>query len=223
MISTSTCIPAHPDVNFGGAEWQACTYRVVWHELQRHRPAGRPLVIGIDGRSGSGKTTLATRLNTQKLRTTLIHTDDIAWHHSFFGWVHLLVDELLEPFHDGRAPKSYTPRAWVRHGRTGAITIPSDTSTLIVEGVGAAAREVRRLLDVVIWVDASEELGRQRVLARGVDSPDFIDDWLSEENAFLGEHRPWEAADLWVRGDSVDTSEHSRTEWRRVFDNVDKS
>ncbi len=183
-----------------GTAWQACTYGDLWKELQRRRQPGRRLVIGIDGRSGSGKTTLAAGLAKQSRHTAVIHTDDIAWHHSFFGWGHLLVDGLLEPFHDGLSPIQYKPESWRQRGRPGAITIPATTATLVVEGVGVAAREIRRLLDVSVWVDTPMPIGRERVCSRGVDTTGFIDQWMAEEAVFLDEHRPWDSADLWVNG-----------------------
>jgi hypothetical protein len=197
-----------PDIDPVAVAWQYRTHADLWCELQQHRQPGRRLVIAVDGRSGSGKTTLADELATQDGRTAVIHTDDIAWHHSFFGWGYLLIDKLLEPLHDGQHSISYTPEAWTRRGRGGAIEIPADTSTLIVEGVGAAARPIRRLLDVVVWVHVSDDLGRRRVLARDVDTPKFVDDWMSEEHAFIGEHRPWEIADVWVNGDVEGTYPH---------------
>lgn len=159
------------------------------------------MVVAIDGHSGSGKSTLATGLATRAADTAVVHTDDIAWHHSFFGWGHLLIDNLLAPIHDGRSPICYTPDAWTQRGRPGAITIPATTSTVIVEGVGSAARELRRLMDVVVWVHVSAATGRDRVIARGVDTDEFIDDWTRQENTFLAQHRSWDAADLWVNGD----------------------
>lgn len=196
----TTCLlePAHPST--AAEPRRTRTLASFWNDVQSHRGPGRRLVIGIDGRSGSGKTTLAATLASYGEHTATIHTDDLAWHHSFFGWSHLLIDNLLEPYHDGRTPVRYVPRAWQRRGRSGAITIPAATSTLIVEGVGAAARDIRRLLDIVIWVDTPEDIGRRRVLVRGQDSPAFIDDWLAQERAFLAENRPWATAHFVIDG-----------------------
>ena len=41
-------------------------------------------IIAIDGRSGSGKTTLASALVEVLPEAFVVHTDDVAWHHSFF-------------------------------------------------------------------------------------------------------------------------------------------
>ncbi len=48
-------------------------------------PRGRPAVVAIDGRGGAGKSTLAQRLHVAVTPSAVVHTDDVAWHHSFFG------------------------------------------------------------------------------------------------------------------------------------------
>lgn len=210
MMLTETYPAVYPDIEPTGVVWQPRSVSDVCAELQQHRPPGGRLVVAVDGHSGCGKTTVAAALASGIAGATVIHTDDIAWHHSFFGWHHLLIEHLLEPFHDGLLPISYTPRAWTERGRLGCIAIPAATTTVIVEGVGAAATESRRLLDAVVWVHASEQVGRDRVIARGVDSQEFIDDWMSQENAFLADQRPWEQAALWVAGDDPQSCQAGR-------------
>jgi hypothetical protein len=185
-----------------GLAWRSATIHQLWDTLNRRRDPDRPLVVGIDGRSGAGKSALAADLAGAHPRTAVVHTDDLAWHHSFFGWTHLLIDHLLEPFHDGRSPIRYTPQAWRRRGRCGAIEIPAGATTLLVEGVGVVSAETRRLLDAAIWVHTDHRIALQRVLARKVDSPDFLADWMRQEEAVLAENRPWASADLWVRGEA---------------------
>ena len=64
---------------------------------------GRPAVVAVDGRSASGKTTLAARLVEAVPHAHLVHTDDIAWWHSFFDWVELMRYRVLQPLHRGSA------------------------------------------------------------------------------------------------------------------------
>jgi energy-coupling factor transporter ATP-binding protein EcfA2 len=191
----------YPDIDPTGVQWRIRSYRDLWEELLAHHRIGRPLVVGIDGHSGSGKTTLANGLAALDRDTAVVHTDDLAWHHSVFGWADLLIDHLLTPVHEGRLPIRYRPSAWVQRDRPGAIAIADGTSALLVEGVGAARRELRPWLDVVVWVHARAEVGRRRVIAKGIDTEDFIDDWMREENDFLAEDRPWEVADVVVAGE----------------------
>ena len=50
-------------------------------------------VLAIDGHGASGKTTLARRLAAEHGAACVVGTDDLAWHHSFFDWADLLIDE----------------------------------------------------------------------------------------------------------------------------------
>jgi hypothetical protein len=71
--------------------------------LAHARGAGhRPAVLAIDGRSSGGKTTLAGRLQGVVAGSAVVHTDDIAWRYSRFGWAELLVNEILIPVRAGR-------------------------------------------------------------------------------------------------------------------------
>jgi len=44
-----------------------------------------PVVLALDGRSGGGKSWLAERFHAHLASSVGVHTDDVAWHHSFFG------------------------------------------------------------------------------------------------------------------------------------------
>ena len=154
---------------------------------RRSSAAGR----GVDGHSGSGKTTLARGLAALDRVTAVVHTDDLAWHHSFFGWGRLLIDHVLVPLQRGQTPISYRPPGWVARGRPGSVGVPAGATAVLGEGVGACRREVRSFLDAMVWVYASPGVARRRVIAKGADTEEFINDWMAQENAFLADHRPW--------------------------------
>jgi hypothetical protein len=182
------------------------------HGVSGKTVAGRPVVVAVDGRSNSGKTTLAARLVRTVPRAVVIHTDDIAWEHSRFGWADLLTDGILVPVHQGRAV-SYRPPRWVEYGREGSIEVPADCPLLVVEGDGAGQREVAHLIDVLIWVQSDEREAEQRRLARD-RKPDAIDmsnfpldgkpldhgGWMAEEIPFNTAQRTWERAEIVVCG-----------------------
>jgi hypothetical protein len=160
----------------------------------------RPVVLAVDGRSSSGKTTLAARLRAVVAGSVVVHTDDIAWWHSRFGWADLLIDGILTPARAGR-PVSYRPPRWDEHLRPGAIEAPTGCPLLIIEGVGAARRETRHLTDTAIWVQADERETERRNLTRvgqpgGSRTVRHLRDWMAEEVPFLAGQRPWEHADL---------------------------
>ena len=173
--------------------------------LGQERGAGdRTVVLAVDGRSSGGKTTLAARLAGAVPGSAVVHTDDIAWFHSRFGWADLLIDGVLTPVRAGQ-PVALRPPAWEERRRPGAIEVPAGCPMLIVEGVGAARRESAHLTDAVIWVQADEPQTERRNLARaggpgGLPTVADHRDWMAEEEPFLAGQRPWERADLVVCG-----------------------
>ncbi|SEH00940.1 hypothetical protein SAMN05444920_118129 [Nonomuraea solani] len=165
-------------------------------------PVGRPRIVAIDGAGGSGKTTIAATLAGAMPHAAVVHTDDVAWHHSFFGWTDVLVEGVLEPLRRGETV-SCRPAAWARRGRAGAIDVPAGRHTVIVEGTGAARRELVPLLDAVVWVQADLAQAERRCMARegGTQAArDFWDEWMRQEIPFMADHRPWERANLVVAG-----------------------
>jgi hypothetical protein len=164
----------------------------------------RARVIAVDGRSASGKSTFAETLAASLRDAVVVRTDDIAWHHSFFGWSDVMIGGVLEPVHRGEAV-AYRPPAWVDRGREGSVTVPLGTRTVIVEGVGAARRELMPLVDAVVWVQSGLRASRLRGIARdGGDAAatEFWNQWMAAELPFQADQRPWERADLVVNGTS---------------------
>lgn len=153
-------------------------------------------VVAVDGGSASGKSTFASRLAAALGSAPLVHTDDVAWHHSFFDWWPLLADEVLRPLRAGRRV-SLRPAAWTERGRPGSIDA-TPAPVVVVEGVGAGRRELATLIDVVVWVDADRRVARERGLARPGEDPTFWDTWMAAEEAHLAADRPWTRADLVV-------------------------
>ena len=144
--------------------------------------------------------------------SVVIHTDDIAWEHSRFGWADLLVDGILIPVRRGQAV-SYRPPRWDEHGREGSIEVPGGCPLLIIEGDGAGRREAAGLIDTLIWVQADEREAGRRSAARAADPPAadlanmavdgaLFDEegWMAEEIPFNAVQRTWERADIIVCG-----------------------
>lgn len=166
------------------------------------KTARKTQVVAVDGRSASGKSTLANKIHRAVPRSALVHTDDVAWHHSFFDWADLLVKNVLEPARTGQAVQ-YRPQAWLERNRNGTIEVPPGCPLLILEGVGAARHEIMHVVDVVVWVQADLSRAKTRGLARdGGDAAAaaFWDEWMAAEFPFLAEQRPWERADFIVSG-----------------------
>ena len=193
-----------------GGPWRVVPLTVVVEALLRlggGRAAGRKrqgVVLAVDGRSSSGKTTLAARLQDAIAGSAAVHTDDIAWWHSRFGWADLLIDGILVPFHRGELV-SFRPPGWAGHDRQGSIQVPAGCPVLIIEGVGAGRSEVSELIGAMVWVQADQQEAERRSLARvgqpgGARTVGDHRGWMAEEDPFLTGQRPWERADLLVAG-----------------------
>jgi hypothetical protein len=196
--------------------WRAELLSVVIDAVMGRGPdrsgSWRPAVLAVDGRSNNGKTTVAARIGDMVPGSVVIHTDDIAWEHSRFGWADLLIDGILAPVRQGQAV-SYRPPRWDEHGRAGSIDVPVGCPLLIIEGDGAGRREVAHLIDTLIWVQADEREAARRSVARAADPPrgdlanqavdkaPFDEEgWMAEERPFNAVQRTWERADIIVCG-----------------------
>jgi len=161
-------------------------------------------VLAIDGRSSSGKSALAARIHDALGRPPVVHTDDIAWWHSRFGWAELLIDGILTPLRQGRAV-AFRPPRWAERGRAGSIDVPAGSPLLLVEGVGAGRRELTGLIDALVWVQSDNRETERRNLARlgqpgGARTVGDLREWMAEEIPFHAAERAWERADLVVSG-----------------------
>jgi hypothetical protein len=165
-------------------------------------PSGRPALVAVDGRSSAGKTTLAAMLCETTDSALVVHTDDIAWRHSVFGWGGLIAHGVLVPARRGETV-SYRPPAWDLVGRPGAIEVPTGTRLLIVEGVGAGRQELAAHFDGIIWVqsDLDQALARdqKRVAAGEISAEDYAD-WMAQERPFQADQQTWARAQLIVCG-----------------------
>jgi uridine kinase len=168
-------------------------------------PANRPRIIAVDGRGGSGKTTLANRLAEALPPAAVVHSDDIAWNHSRFGWDDPMITGVLEPLRAG-GPVHYQPPGWLTHGRDGQVDVRDGLSTVLLEGVGVSRRSLTPLLDATIWVQSDYVEARRRGLHRdmletGWDDETALREWLeweAEEVPFLLDDRPWARAQFIV-------------------------
>jgi hypothetical protein len=196
--------------------WRAESLSAVIEALTGPGPGravvGRPVVLAVDGRSNAGKTTLAGRICRAIPGSAVVHTDDIAWEHSRFGWADLLIGGILVPVQQGRAV-SYRPPRWAEHGREGSIEVPAGCPLVVVEGDGAGRREAADLIDALIWVQSDRREAGRRSAARAArpgaadlanapadGSPFDEDGWMAEEAAFNTAQRTWERSDVIVCG-----------------------
>src|ERR1700735_5213487 len=100
-------------------------------------------------------------------------------------------------------PVSFGPPAWQEHAREGAIEVPAGCELVIVEGVGAARRDLTHLVDTVLWVQSDMAEAERRGIARdGGDEAagSFWHLWMGEGLPFIVGQGPWERAAVVVAG-----------------------
>jgi uridine kinase len=166
--------------------------------------AGTTCVVAIDGRSGSGKTTLARAL-AGELEAPIVALEDL-----YGGWdgledgVSLLRSAVFRPLAAGRAPRvpryDWHAEAW---GDPWSLA-PSDY--LVVEGVGAGAERLAPYTSVLVWLELSAAIRRERALARrhGERFAPHWHRWACQEDAFFERERPRERADLVIDAGNLD-------------------
>jgi hypothetical protein len=168
-------------------------------------PIGRPRIVAVDGRGGGGKTALAERLGRAMGPAAVVHSDDVAWGHSRFGWDDLMIAGVLEPLRVGE-PVRYRPPGWDHDVRAGHIDVAAGLATVLVEGVGVARQRLAPLVDVLVWVQSDFAEARRRGIERDIAelgrAPDeavrLWDEWEAEEVPFLRDDQPWSRAHVIV-------------------------
>jgi hypothetical protein len=170
--------------------------------LSEARKGDRPWIVAVDGRSGNGKSTAARLFKQAIPASAVVHTDDVAWHHSFFGWSDLLIEGILKPLHRGDGV-CYRPPGWLAQGRSGAIEVAAGLDLVVVEGVGASRIEVLPWIDRCVWVQSDIDEAERRGIVRDggtVEARSFWHEWAAEEVVFLERQQPWKRASVIVNG-----------------------
>jgi hypothetical protein len=156
---------------------------------------GKTVVIGIDGPSGAGKTQLARSLAAE-LGATILHFDDV-----YQGWRGLaaapatVAADVLAPISRGEA--GHTPRwEWGVEAPGPDLVVPGG-GILLLDGCGSGSRVLRPFLSYLIWMEAPEEIRRERAFARdGELYRQWWDVWASQERKLFGSERTRDAADI---------------------------
>ncbi|MEU0934758.1 hypothetical protein [Embleya sp. NPDC005971] len=160
---------------------------------------GRTRLVAVDGIGGSGKSTLADAIAARSGGAPVVRLDDFARPGDFFGWLPRLRAQLLEPLARGAAARCDT-YDWAAYRVSGYSEVPA-APVLILEGVGAARRELGPVTALRIRVDTPAALAAARTLDR--DGPElawFWRLWRAAEAAHLADDRPWTRPHLRVDG-----------------------
>ncbi|WP_017557583.1 nucleoside/nucleotide kinase family protein [Nocardiopsis baichengensis] len=187
-----------PEISTRSADWRDRTADLLHRSPAR---AGHRRVLAVEGRSGAGKTALAEAL-AARLRCPVVHMDDL-----YPGWEGLeaaapLVRRwVMEPLTEGRGPR------WRRWDWETGDWSPDDpggwdgaevADTLVIEGCGCGAKELRPYLSLLVWVEAPPEVRRRRLDSRWdaeLYRP-YREMWATQEESFAARHAPRDHADL---------------------------
>jgi uridine kinase len=157
-------------------------------------------LVTVDGPSGAGKSSIARRLCRSLRRVPVVHLD-----HLYEGWTGLddVGDRLdawvMTPLRHG-LPGHHLVYDWHRGAYAEWREVPL-ARALIVEGVGAGQRRFDDLAVLRIWVDAPEDLRRERTLEReGPAMQTALREWWPREERHFAEQGTKARADLVVTG-----------------------
>jgi uridine kinase len=169
-------------------------------------------IVAIDGAGGAGKSTLARGIAAALPRVSTILADDFYrplhgdqraaadpeyGYRNYFDWERIR-DEALKPLRAG-SPARFQRLDWVSARLADWITVePADV--VVLDGVYSSRPELRPYLDLAIFVETPRDLRRQRMLARGQSSTDWIMAWMAAEDWYIEHLKPAENADLIVAG-----------------------
>ena len=183
---------------------QASKFADVIGALRNLEVSGRQLVVLIDGPAGAGKTTLAEIISTNFTSVNLVHMDDL-----YDGWnIPLNTDlysriqlQILAP-HLNSEESAYDVYDWAERSFQSKKQLPV-RKILVVEGVGSAGIENRKLADLIVFIDVSPELGLNRVLKRdGLELSNEMQGWQVMETEHFENDGTKRAADFLVDGSS---------------------
>jgi uridine kinase len=161
--------------------------------------AGAVRLVAIDGPAGSGKSTFADRLAAAFGDAPVIHTDDFASWDNQFDWFPRLLSQVIEPIAAGRAGR-YRRYDWVARELADWHDVPL-VPVVIIEGVGAARREIAAALSFTVWIETPTKLRLARGLERDGDHMrDFWNQWIAGEVGHYATDRTRDRADLIVDG-----------------------
>ena len=170
------------------------------------KKVGNTVFVAVDGHGGSGKSTLAKFL-AEKLRASLIQTDDFASLDNPLDWWPLIIEQVFEPIKAGAKTISY-PRSkwWASHHPDPIVDLPV-TAVMLLEGVSSSRKEFQDYLSLAIFVDTPKEICLRRGIERdsrtGMTKEELgrmWDGWFAEEDKYMQRDNPKARADIVIDG-----------------------
>ncbi len=184
---------------------------IVTSVLSSQSQCGITKVIAIDGLAGSGKTSLAAALKNQLQQTEIgIRVEIIAMDDLYNGWddaltptlTRTLLNQVLIPISIKQLAIEYRTYDWFT-SQVGNVKVLPPADIVILEGVGAGQRQVRKFLSHLIWIDIAPEMGLARVLRRDGDHIESqMRQWQSREYEFFAREKTRDSATIRLDGNA---------------------
>ena len=180
--------------------------------IETARSTRGAIIVAIDGAGGAGKSTLANGIQAAYGDSSIVQVDDFyrplsdeqraaldphRGYERYFDWRRMR-DSALAPLRAGTAAR-YRRYDWTTNRLAEWIKV-APCAIVMVEGVYSTRPELRRLIDVAIFVDTPRAERRHRMAARGQNPQDWIDRWMAAEDWYLENIMPAQHADLIVEG-----------------------
>ncbi|MES2202609.1 MAG: hypothetical protein V4498_10190 [candidate division FCPU426 bacterium] len=170
------------------------------------KPCIHPVrLVAVDGGAGAGKTTFAAKLALALGGAPVVPMDDFNAFDDLVEYWPRLEEQILSPLFAGKSFR-YQKRDWVHdmagRGLADWREIPF-SPLLILEGIGAARRQVASRLAYAVWISAPSALRLQRGITRDSGVEDIQSIWerfMPGEQKFFEEDGTRERADLVVDG-----------------------
>jgi len=160
---------------------------------------GRTVLIAIDGRSGAGKSTLAAQVS-EATGGVVVELEYL-----YPGWdgleagVQIAADEVLAPVSLGQ--DAVIPQWDWRANEWGRPLRLSPPNLLILEGVGAASKVIRRWSSLTVWLELGEADRLRRAKGRGWETYEgHWEQWARQEESLLRREGLPQAADRILPG-----------------------
>lgn len=182
----------------------AMTIKEIANEIKKKTIARKPIIIAVEGFGGAGKSTFATNLKRALGDASVIEIDDFflkdvksdATKSNFDR--KRLTKQVLAPARSGQ-PIVYQKLEWDTNTLSKPLKVLA-VSYLIIEGVSSFHPDIANYMDYKIWVEASKEVARQRMIERdkalGDDHGELWDHWTETYQAYKDLYQPETAADF---------------------------
>jgi uridine kinase len=169
--------------------------------LSKPARQGRTRIVAVDGQSGAGKTTyaaqLAEALQAKGATVTVVHTDDLldGWEDQFTFWDRLM-DQVVNPLRY-ELPAAYHRYDWLKEAFDETMTpVPAD-DVVIIEGVSAAREDMRRVADLTVFLQVTQEEAWRRLRERDPEEAmPFLIAWKDREGRHFAHDATIEQVDV---------------------------